>query len=77
MNKKYVIRPGLAQGPDGGMHTIDADTLMNLYKVKESDCEVLLIGDRYFDNKVGHYISQGCIFLFPRSDDNYSWIHQK
>lgn len=73
---KYVLRPGYTYNHDGCSHRIDANHLIDLYDVPANECIVLENHDSKFNEKLYRYISLGYIFLYPRSDSNYSWLKQ-
>ena len=76
MTIKYVLRPGYTYKHDGCSHRVDAENLIDLYNVPENECVVLDNLDKKFNEKLYRYISLGYIFLYPRSDANYSWLKQ-
>ena len=77
MKKKYVLRPGRIQGKDEQLFEVNADTLANLYQVNHCECQVLHNNDSNFYKKFCAYVMSGYIFLYPRSDKNYSWLQDK
>ena len=77
MRKKYVVRPGMILGTDGEMHQYNAETLVDLYHVSLNECVVLQNNDPEFMEKYCTYVSKGYIFLHPRSDEDYSWLHKQ
>ena len=76
MTIKYVIRPGTVQGSNGRCITCDAPALMKLYQVKPNECIILNNSDSNFEAKYSNYVSRRYIFLYPRSDENYSWLQR-
>ena len=76
MSIKYVIRPGFINGTYSHMRHFDADTLMELYQVQRDECVILHDSDPRFKTIYTQYASKGYIFLYPRSDGNYSWLNK-
>ena len=72
----YIIRPGLIRGADGFSYEYDATQLIELYQVQGAKCVELHNDDPKFEVKFCRYVSEGHIFLYPRSDGNYSWIQK-
>ena len=77
MTIKYVLRPGSIQKANESMYRFSANDLIELYKVHIDDCIVLCNDDASFDEKFCTYASKGYIFLYPRSDGSYTWLHEK
>lgn len=76
MTIKYVIRPGKIQDHNANQLKFDAEALIQAYRVPREECVVLFNDDPSFEAKYCLYASRGYIFLYPRSDENYSWLEQ-
>lgn len=70
---KYVVRPGYLDQPNGNRIYLDSATLIELYNVSLNECIELHNNDKNFHAKFCRYINYRYIFLYPRTDNNYSW----
>lgn len=72
MTIKFVVCPGYLNSLKDKNRIIGPKKLMRLYGVQSNECVILKKSDPKYEHKYIKYVSEGYIFLHPRSDGNYS-----
>lgn len=72
MSIKYVVCPGYSRSRRNENYIVGPKRLMRLYGVQASECVILNQSDPKYEYKYIKYVSEGYIFLYPRSDGDYS-----